>query len=82
MSEFEQVIENLEFLREDPLIIKKVKETANQLILILKQPNVDFTVEKALHHLEELNSSEIPSYDRSQLWNIVSMLEGLTLTKL
>jgi len=78
MNEFNQVIENLEFLKEDPLVIKKVKETANQIISILKQQDIEFNVEKALQHLDELNSSEIPSYDRTQLWNIVSMLECIT----
>ena len=82
MNDYTSVIEALEFLKEDTMTTKKLKDTANQIIILLKEDS-DSKVDKALRELEELDSSEIPSYDRTQIWDIVSMLESLTtLTKL
>ena len=77
MNNCNRVIEALEFLKEDPITTRKVKETADQLIILLKCES-DINVDKALRELEELDSSEIPSYDRTQIWDIVSMLESVT----
>jgi len=71
------IIKALQFLKEDPIVIKRVKEKADQIILILNQTS-ELNIDKALRELEELDSSEIPSYDRTQLWDIISMLERLT----
>lgn len=70
-----QIIEALEQLKENPMIIKKVKEKADQIILFLQQAS-ETNIDKALRELEELDSSEIPSYDRTQLWDIISLLES------
>ncbi len=83
MNEFKQIIEALESLKEDPITIKRVKEKADQIIILLKdnQKNPEFNIDQILRELEELDSSEIPSYDRTQLWDIVSMLESLSVSK-
>lgn len=80
MKDFKQIIEALECLKEDSIIIRKVKEKADQVIVILtnKGKDSEFVVDKALRELEEFDSSEIPSYDRTQLWDITSMLESIT----
>lgn len=80
MNSFNQVIQSLEFLKEDPIVIRRVKEKADQIIFLLKEN--ENNTDKALRELEEFDSAEIPSYDRTQLWDIISMLEGLTLAKL
>jgi uncharacterized protein (UPF0147 family) len=83
MNEFKQLIEALENLKEDPITIKRVKEKADQMIIFLKdnKKNPEFNIDKVLRELEELDSSEIPSYDRTQLWDIVSMLESLGMSR-
>ncbi|MBR9683368.1 hypothetical protein GOV03_02400 [Candidatus Woesearchaeota archaeon] len=80
MTQFGPVIEALEFIKEDPIILKKVKEKADHVITLLKESAQDpeFTIDKVLRELEELDSSEIPSYDRTQLWDIISLLESST----
>lgn len=74
MSSFRPVIEALEVLKEDPVTLKRVKEKAEEILLLLqKKDNLD----KALRELEEFDSSELPAYDRTQLWDIISLLERL-----
>ncbi|MFH1682207.1 MAG: UPF0147 family protein [Candidatus Woesearchaeota archaeon] len=72
-----KIIEALEYLKEDPMTIKRVKDKAGEIIDILKE-GADLTIDKVLRELEELDASEIPSYDRTLIWDIVSMLERLT----
>lgn len=73
---FAQVITALESLKEDPMAIKRVKEKADHFIVLIQQGS-QLDLDKALHGLEELSSSEIPSYDRTQLWDVISLLESL-----
>lgn len=78
MNDFKQIIEALECLKDDPMVIKKVKEKADRITLLLQQ-DFENNLDKALRELEEFDSSEIPSYDRTLLWDIVSMLESITV---
>jgi len=75
MNDFKQVIEALECLKEDSITIRRVKEKAEQIILLLQSSEQNVT-DKALRELEELDSPEIPSYDRTQIWDIISLLES------
>ena len=72
----QEVITRLEELREEFGSNKKLKEKINVVILILNQ-DAELTIEKALSELEELNSLNLPSYHRTQLWDVVSLLESL-----
>ncbi len=81
MSNFNQVIESLEFLKEDSMTIKRVKEKAEEIIIFLKEECNDTNIDKALRELEELDSSEIPSYDRTLLWDVISVLESFSITQ-
>jgi len=74
-NQFNQIIESLEFLKEDPVAIKRVKEKASELIVLLQQSS-EINLDKALRELEELGTSEIPSYDRTLLWDVISLLES------
>ena len=78
MTDLKQAIETLEYLKEDPMTIKRVKDKAEQIIVLLQQ---DTNLDKALRELEELGSTELPSYDRSLLWDAISVLESLSLTQ-
>lgn len=74
---FAPILEALECLKEDPMIIKRVKEKVQEIIVLLQQ-NSNLGTDKALRELEEISASEIPSYDRAQLWDIISQLESIT----
>ncbi|HLD39549.1 MAG TPA: UPF0147 family protein [Candidatus Nanoarchaeia archaeon] len=75
-NNFEEVIARLEELREEFDSNKKLKEKMNSVISILRK-NPDLVIEKALTELEELNSMNLPSYHRTQVWDVVSLLESL-----
>ncbi len=63
-------------LEQDPDINKRVKEKSSQILTLL-QSNSPLCVQKALFALEELNSQDLSSYHRTQIWDIVSLLESL-----
>jgi len=71
----QQAIDTLEFLSSESDVSKRFKEKTNGVISIL-QSSQDLSVEKALHELEELNGYEAPSYHRTQLWDVISLLES------
>ena len=73
---FEEVIARLEELRGEFDSNKKLKEKMDVVISILNK-NQDLVIEKALSELEELNSMNLPSYHRTQIWDVVSLLESL-----
>jgi len=78
MSErFQEVIEHLEMLKEEDDLNKKFREKADIVINILKGKNEELPVQKALLELEELNSSDLSSYHRTQFLDIISLLESL-----
>lgn len=72
----QEVVARLEELREEFDSNKKLKEKINNVIFILNQ-DAELTIEKAISELEELNSLSLPSYHRTQLWDVVSLLESL-----
>ena len=73
---FQEAIVQLEALKEEFNSNKKIKEKLGLVIAILSK-NADLAVEKALIELEELNSLNLPSYHRTQVWDVVSLLESL-----
>ena len=72
----QEVVTRLEELREEFDSNRKLKEKITAVIFILNQ-DAELTIEKALSELEELNSLNLPSYHRTQLWDVVSLLESL-----
>ncbi len=75
-NNFEEVIARLEELRGEFDSNKKLKEKMDVVISILNK-NQDLVIEKALSELEELNSLNLSSYHRTQIWDVVSLLESL-----
>ena len=71
----QEVLENLKFLKDDD-VSKRFKEKTEQVIEIINS-NQELVIEKALLELEEIHSLEIPSYHRTQVWDIISMLESM-----
>ncbi len=75
-SPYYEVISHLHAMIEDPDTSKLFKEKAKQAIKILEQ-GPDLAIDKALLELEELSSLELSSYYRTQVWDVISLLESL-----
>ncbi len=75
-NNLQEVIARLQELKEEFDSNKRLKEKIDTVIFILNQ-DADLVIEKALSELEELNSLNLPSYHRTQLWDVVSLLESL-----
>jgi uncharacterized protein (UPF0147 family) len=74
-QQFIEVLEYLEQLKEDPDATKRFREKANVVITILTN-EPELAADKALLVLEELNSGDLASYHRTQVWDVISMLES------
>ena len=82
MDEKEQIqgiIEVLKELQEDGSVPRNVKDKLAITIQALEEDNdVSIKVNKALHELEVVaDDPNLQTYTRTQIWNIVSMLEKL-----
>lgn len=75
-SPYQEVIDNLCLLLDDSETSKVFKEKAKTAILIL-QDNKELAVDKALLELEDLSSREMSSYHRTQMWDVISLLESM-----
>ena len=71
-----EVVEFLENLKEDSDISKRFREKADKVITILNN-NEQLAIDKALLELEDLSSSDLASYHRTQVWDVISMLESM-----
>ena len=75
-----EIMEYLEELKDDNTISKNVREKINQIILILnEQEDMSLRINKAMQSLDDISEDiSLPSYTRTQIWNIVSMLESIS----
>jgi len=73
------IISFLGDLKEDSTVPKNVKVKISDIVAILKDDSENsIKVDKVMHIFDELNDdSNIDSFTRTQLWNVVSMLESL-----
>jgi uncharacterized protein (UPF0147 family) len=78
-NELASVISALEELCDDNTVPRNIKVKLQELTTLLKDPSKSaMTINKALHDLDEINDDiNLPSYIRTQIWNVVSMLEKL-----
>ena len=80
MEEMTQIIEAISELQNDNTVPKNIKTKLQSVSIILqgKDEEMSIKVNKALDELEELSDdANIQSYTRTQLWNIVSLLESI-----
>ena len=78
MSELDGVIEGIEDLVSDTTVPQNVRLKLTAIVKVLRDETVDeaIRVNRVLDQLEEIsNDVNIPSYTRTQLWNISCMLE-------
>lgn len=78
MDKLANVIDAINEVLEDNTLPKNVKEKLNNILTHLKNNSeLSLKLDKALHDLESISEdSNIQTYTRTQLWNIVSMLES------
>jgi hypothetical protein len=77
MDQLVNVIAALQELEQDPSTPKNVKAKIQSTIKVLNEKSeTSIKVSKALHELEDLTEdSNVQSYTRMQIFNIVSLLE-------
>lgn len=75
----EEVIETMNELLTDNTVPKNVKQKLELIIKSLQQQgDLSLQVNKALSILEEISEDvNLQPYTRTQIWNLVSMLETL-----
>lgn len=79
-EKLKDVIKVLSSLEEDVTVPKNVRESVKKVISVLKGGGKEMSlkVNKALHILEEVSSDmNMEPYTRTQLMNVVSLLEKL-----
>lgn len=71
-------VEALEELRDDNTVPKNIKQKIDLIISTLNEDaELSIIVNKALNELDEISdNNNIQPYTRTQLWNIVSILEA------
>lgn len=72
------VIAEISELQEDSTVPKNVKEKVQEIIKTLSNDKIELSMrtDKALQILDEIGEdSNLQTYTRTQIWNIVSMLE-------
>lgn len=74
-SEIQEVVDYLDQIKDDPDTSKKFRVKTEEIITLLTG-NSEMAVEKALLALDELSSSDLSSYHRTKIWDVVSMLES------
>lgn len=77
MTSLNDIIELIEELKEEGGFPKNVRETLNNVQGLLGQNPPD--VHKALQELEDVvDSADLKSFIRTQLWDLMSALETLS----
>ncbi|MBI2102817.1 UPF0147 family protein [Candidatus Woesearchaeota archaeon] len=72
----QDVVELLQSLIDDEDSGKVFRERTAAIVSLLNS-NAELAVEKALLELEELNTLDLSSYHRTQVWDVVSLLESI-----
>lgn len=74
-----QIVKAIDEIIEDYTVPKNVKRNLeNAKNALLTEDEVSIRVNKALNELDELSEdTNMQSYTRTQVWNIVSMLETI-----
>ncbi len=78
-EKLKEILEAVNNLQEDITVPRNIKEKMKALASIL-QENCDtpLKVDKALQELDEIaDDTNLQAYTRTQIWNIVSMLEKI-----
>ncbi|RLE42473.1 hypothetical protein DRJ19_04065 [Candidatus Woesearchaeota archaeon] len=80
LEALEEAFKMLEEVKNDFLTPKNVRAKIDQVETILKENDneIQIRINKALHELEEIaDDINLQPFTRTQLWNIVSILEKI-----
>jgi len=80
MSKLETIVNLLEEVAEDRTVPRNVRSVVQEAKVNLedKSKDMDVRLNSVISNLDEItNDPNIPMYTRTQIWNIVSMLESL-----
>jgi len=76
---FEDIMMMLQQVSEDRTVPRNIRDKVLESIEVLKKDKepVDLRINTVISYLDEVsNDPNIPMYTRTQIWNIVSMLES------
>jgi len=78
-KDIENILETLNELQEDSTVPKNVKFKMQNIVKTLEEDTVlSMKINKVLNELDEIASDvNLQSYTRTQIWNMVSVLEKL-----
>ena len=80
MGKLEDIIEFIQELSEDRRVPRNIRALIQESVDILndEKQNISVKLSTAISLLDEAsNDPNIPSHTRTQIWNIVGMLEAL-----
>ena len=80
MEQLEQAIVLLQQILEDTTVPKNIRESVSEAKEDLEE-DVEFSVKlnKSIHVLDEISEDpNMPVYTRTQIWNVVSLLESIS----
>lgn len=83
-EELDPIIHALDNIKEDKRVPKNIREGCEECMKILDNEDGDFSVRinSCVSILDEIsNDPNIPMYTRTQVWNIVSMLETVGVSE-
>ncbi len=77
----ENIIENLKIIEQDATVPRNVRSKIKSAIIALEDQNgtaEKVKIDRALQELDDLSDDpNLPSYTRTQIWNVVSTLESI-----
>jgi len=78
-NQCDEIIQALRNLKDDEGVPKNVRNKIDAIILDLKdESELSTKIGKSLHNLDEISEDlNLPSFVRTQIWNISSMFEKL-----
>ena len=79
-DKIKEIIDFLQELKQDDSVPRNVKERIGVVESYLKnEKDIDAAIDKSLHELDEIvEDVNIQPYTRTQIWNVVSMLEKVS----
>ena len=78
-SQLKEIIDTLQELKDDRNVPRNVKTKIEETIkVLLDESDPSIKINKALHFLDDVgDDSNLQPYNRTQIWNIVSLLEKI-----
>ena len=80
IANISQVVALLETIAGDRTVPKNIRKAADdsKVVLTSDEKSEELKISTAIHLLDEItNDPNMPLYTRTQIWNVVSMLEQL-----